>query len=50
MIQNLSAIHVETSLRLKPDQNNGFDMSCFSSTGNDINKGWWYIENLKAFF
>lgn len=50
MIQNLSAIHVEAPLCLKPDQNNGFDMSCFSSIGNDINRGWWYIENLKAFF
>lgn len=50
MIQNSRAIHCGTSRRLKPDQNNGFDTSCLSSTGNDINRRWWYIENLKAFF
>lgn len=50
MIQNSRAIHFGTSRLLKPDQNNGFDTSCLSSTGNDINRRWWYIENLKAFF
>lgn len=50
MIQNSRAVHGGMSPRLKPDQNNGFDISCFNSTGNDINRRWWYIENLKAFF